>query len=185
MEDLLAAVKTNLDGGLRNLDFLPSGSKTPNPSSLLFSESVDRVFASIAKLDYSYVIVDGAPLIGISDSHSLARRADGVLIVSRLERDNTRRRDRAARRSRPTRCSHARPGRRRHAADRLVCVRGLGPGDCRRRRSRRIIARPPSLAIRAASDTRTPTDPSAPLDRDGLPPDAAPMWPAAPRALDR
>ena len=86
MEDLLASVKTNLDGGLRNLDFLPSGSKTPNPSSLLFSESVDRVFASIAKLDYSYVIVDGAPLIGISDSHSLARRADGVLIVSRLER---------------------------------------------------------------------------------------------------
>ena len=32
------------------------------------------------------MIVDGAPLIGISDSHSLARRADGVLIVSRLER---------------------------------------------------------------------------------------------------
>ncbi len=86
VEDLLASLKTSLDGGLGKLDFLPSGSKAPNPSSLLFSESVDRVFASIAKLDYSYVIVDGAPLIGISDSHSLARRADGVLIVSRLER---------------------------------------------------------------------------------------------------
>lgn len=85
MEDFQASVKKRLDGGLGNLDFLPSGSKTPNPSSLLFGDAVDRFFASVAKLDYSYVIVDGAPLIGISDSHTLARRADGVLIVSRLE----------------------------------------------------------------------------------------------------
>ena len=32
------------------------------------------------------MIVDGPPLLGIADAHALAQRADGILVVSRLDR---------------------------------------------------------------------------------------------------
>lgn len=82
-----AAIRSGLgDGLMKNLDFLPSGDRAANPSALLFSERLAQFFATVGTLDYRYVILDGAPLLGIADSHALARSADGVLIVSRLER---------------------------------------------------------------------------------------------------
>lgn len=80
------SVRTSLRGASSQLHLVPSGSRSGNPSTLLFSNALEAFFAAVGRLDYSYVIVDGAPLLGIADSHVLAQRADGVLIVSRVER---------------------------------------------------------------------------------------------------
>ncbi len=32
------------------------------------------------------MIVDGPPLLGVADAHALGERADGILVVSRLDR---------------------------------------------------------------------------------------------------
>jgi capsular exopolysaccharide synthesis family protein len=67
-----------------NLHVIPSGTRVPDPSKLLFSEALSSFFAAIQKRDYHYVIVDGPPLLGIADSHALAQRVDTVIVVSRL-----------------------------------------------------------------------------------------------------
>lgn len=69
-----------------NLKILTSGTGSHDPSALLFGTALDRFFAAVAKLDFSYVIVDGPPLLGIADAHALAQRADGILVVCRLDR---------------------------------------------------------------------------------------------------
>lgn len=69
-----------------NLDVLTSGTRPQDPSALLFGAALDRFFAGVAELDYSYVVVDGPPLLGIADAHPIAQRADGILVVSRLDR---------------------------------------------------------------------------------------------------
>jgi capsular exopolysaccharide synthesis family protein len=69
-----------------NLDLMPSGTIPSDPSALMLSDAVDQFFSLVAELDYSYVLVDGPPLLGVADSHSLARRAGSVLLVARLER---------------------------------------------------------------------------------------------------
>jgi tyrosine-protein kinase Etk/Wzc len=87
--EFAAALRSSQDAGVAlppNLDFLPSGSRAANPSALLFSDAVEHFFAAVALRAYDYVVVDGAPLLGIADSRSLAKRADSVLIVSRPER---------------------------------------------------------------------------------------------------
>jgi tyrosine-protein kinase len=70
-----------------NLDVLASGTRPDDASALIFGgDSLDRFLAAVSELDYSYVIIDGPPLIGIADAHALAQRADGLLLVSRLDR---------------------------------------------------------------------------------------------------
>ena len=69
-----------------NLKILTSGTRPQDPSALLFGTALDRFFSAVARLDYSYVIVDGPPLLGVADAHALAQRADGILVVSRLDR---------------------------------------------------------------------------------------------------
>ncbi|HEV2903077.1 MAG TPA: Wzz/FepE/Etk N-terminal domain-containing protein [Gaiellaceae bacterium] len=69
-----------------NLKILTSGTRPQDPSALMFGTALDRFFGAVAKLDYSYVIVDGPPLLGIADAHALAQRVDGILVVSRLDR---------------------------------------------------------------------------------------------------
>jgi capsular exopolysaccharide synthesis family protein len=69
-----------------NLKILTSGTRSPDPSALLFGNALASFFAAVAKLDYSYVIIDGPPLLGIADAHVLAQRVDGIVVVSRLDR---------------------------------------------------------------------------------------------------
>jgi Mrp family chromosome partitioning ATPase/capsular polysaccharide biosynthesis protein len=69
-----------------NLDILTSGTRPQDASALFFGDALDRFLEAVAELDYAYVIVDGPPLIGIADAHALAQRADGLLVVSRLDR---------------------------------------------------------------------------------------------------
>jgi capsular exopolysaccharide synthesis family protein len=68
------------------LDVLPSGRKPDDPTELLADVSLDIVFDAIADLDYTYVLIDAPPLLGIADTQALARRASGILYVARLDR---------------------------------------------------------------------------------------------------
>jgi capsular exopolysaccharide synthesis family protein len=67
-----------------NLHVIPSGTRVPDPSKLLFSDALSSFFAAIQERDYQYVIIDGPPLLGIADSHALAQSVDSVIVVSRL-----------------------------------------------------------------------------------------------------
>jgi Mrp family chromosome partitioning ATPase len=69
-----------------NLDILTSGTRPQDPSALLFGNALSRFFVGVAELDYSYVVIDGPPLLGIADAHPIAQRADGIIVVSRLDR---------------------------------------------------------------------------------------------------
>lgn len=71
-------------------DILLAGPIPPNPSELLTSQTVDDLFARLAK-DYDYIVVDSAPIGMVSDTMSLARIADLVVYVTRA--DYTTRRD--------------------------------------------------------------------------------------------
>jgi len=68
------------------LDTLPSGRKPADPTNLLADVGLDLVFDALVDLDYSYIIVDAPPLLGIADTRALARRATSVLYVARLDR---------------------------------------------------------------------------------------------------
>ena len=68
------------------LAVLASGNRPPNPSGLLASEALDRVFDEIGRTDYRYVLVDGPPMLGLIDGQALAERIRNVIVVSRLDR---------------------------------------------------------------------------------------------------
>jgi capsular exopolysaccharide synthesis family protein len=73
-------------GAKGNLHILPSGKRPDDPSRLLLSPGLMRLFDELKQLDYDYVLVDGTPLLGLADSQALAQRVDDVLVVSRLDR---------------------------------------------------------------------------------------------------
>jgi capsular exopolysaccharide synthesis family protein len=83
MLSALTAQATPDEDGLR---VLASGNRPANPSELLASEALDRVFDEIGRTDYRYVLIDGPPLLGLVDGQALAQRVRDVLIVSRLDR---------------------------------------------------------------------------------------------------
>jgi len=68
------------------LDTLPSGRKPADPTNLLADVGLDLVFDTLVELDYSYIIVDAPPLLGIADTRALARRATSLLYVARMDR---------------------------------------------------------------------------------------------------
>src|SRR4051812_15293037 len=68
------------------LDVLPSGRKPSDPTELLADVSLDQVFDAVQDLDYTYVLIDAPPLLGIADTQALARRATSILYVARLDR---------------------------------------------------------------------------------------------------
>jgi len=67
-------------------DILPAGTMSSDAARLLSSGAVEPLMDAIRKLGYTYVIVDATPLLGIADARLIARAADRVLVVSRLER---------------------------------------------------------------------------------------------------
>jgi capsular exopolysaccharide synthesis family protein len=68
------------------LDVLPSGKKPGDPAALMSDASLDVVFEALGELDYTYVIVDAPPLLGIADAQALARGCTSLLFVARLDR---------------------------------------------------------------------------------------------------
>lgn len=67
-----------------NLDVIPCGAIPPNPSELLQTERVDKLFTELRKR-YDYIIVDTAPIALVSDTYLLDRIADMTIFVSRYK----------------------------------------------------------------------------------------------------
>ena len=72
-------VKTNI----KNLSLLPRGTFPPNPSELLNSKK-NKTFLDIVSKKYDIVILDGAPITGLSDSLILSSLVNQVLLVTSI-----------------------------------------------------------------------------------------------------
>jgi succinoglycan biosynthesis transport protein ExoP len=67
-----------------NLFLLARGTIPPNPAALVGSERMQQILNSLAT-DFSFIIIDSAPLLPISDSVLLSTKVDGVLLVARAQ----------------------------------------------------------------------------------------------------
>ncbi|WP_375400967.1 polysaccharide biosynthesis tyrosine autokinase [uncultured Amnibacterium sp.] len=73
--------------GENTVSLLPAGSIPPNPGELLQSPRLREILDELAR-EADVVIVDGPPLLAVSDSAVLARTVDAVLLVSSLQRSH-------------------------------------------------------------------------------------------------
>ena len=67
-------------GTHENLDILPVASVSPNPSELFASPQM-REFIEKCRAEYSLVIIDTCPVLGIADAPLLASLVDGTVFV--------------------------------------------------------------------------------------------------------
>ena len=74
--------------GIPNLRVMPSGPLPPNPSELLDSKAMERLFKGIEIYGAEVVIFDTPPILGLSDASILASKVDGVLVVADITRAN-------------------------------------------------------------------------------------------------
>lgn len=65
-----------------NLDIIPLGSLSPNPSELLSSSQMEKLLTRLEE-NYNYIIFDTPPVNILSDALSLVKYSDGLLIVVR------------------------------------------------------------------------------------------------------
>jgi succinoglycan biosynthesis transport protein ExoP len=72
---------------VENLSFLPAGQPVINPTELLSSWRMAKLIERARKA-FSFVVIDSAPLLAVSDGLLLANLADGVILVT--ERGRTR-----------------------------------------------------------------------------------------------
>src|SRR5690554_3462282 len=66
-----------------NVDLITVGSKTPEPASILDSRRLKQLIDDLSS-EYDHIILDTAPYGIISDSASLLRLVDGIVLVSRF-----------------------------------------------------------------------------------------------------
>lgn len=82
IETLDSAVQATATAGL---EALCCGPVPPSPADLLGSEAMQRLLAQ-AREAYDCVVLDGAPLLIVSDAHVLSSMVDGcVLVISSIE----------------------------------------------------------------------------------------------------
>ena len=70
--------------GYRNLMLLGAGTRVPNPAELLAASRIDELFERL-KERFLYIVVDTPPALSFTDAGVLSARADGTLMVVRLE----------------------------------------------------------------------------------------------------
>ena len=75
--EMKEAVKTT---ELDSLDVLTSGPIPPNPSELLSSRGMKKLFED-AKEDYDTIIFDTPPVLAVTDAQILANQCDGTILV--------------------------------------------------------------------------------------------------------
>ncbi len=68
--------------GIPGLDVLPAGPVPAYPAELLASDSMAEL-VRICRRHYDYIIIDGAPILPVTDSALLSRYADFTLVVAR------------------------------------------------------------------------------------------------------
>jgi capsular exopolysaccharide synthesis family protein len=67
--------------GSHSLTVLGAGATPPNPSELLGSTSMRNTLDELRRR-FDYVLIDGAPVLPVTDSTVLTRLADGAIIVA-------------------------------------------------------------------------------------------------------
>ncbi len=70
--------------GYRRLMMLGAGTRVPNPAEVLGASRLDELFHRL-KETFQYVVVDTPPVLPSTDAGVLASRADGTVLVVRLE----------------------------------------------------------------------------------------------------
>lgn len=70
--------------GVRNLCVLGSGRVMARPSEILTPPRIEALFDAL-KARYQYTIIDTPPVVPATDASVLAARADGTLLVVRME----------------------------------------------------------------------------------------------------
>ncbi|MSR36370.1 MAG: polysaccharide biosynthesis tyrosine autokinase, partial [Gemmatimonadetes bacterium] len=73
--------RITIDQG-HTLDFLPAGTRPPNPAELLSSEGLDRFVREMSGR-YDVVVFDAPPLNLVTDAALLGAKTDGLLLVAR------------------------------------------------------------------------------------------------------
>jgi Mrp family chromosome partitioning ATPase len=68
------------------LHVLTAGASVASPASVLASRSLAPLFEELRGSIYELVVVEGPPLLGVGDGQLVARVADAVLVVCRLDR---------------------------------------------------------------------------------------------------
>ena len=63
-----------------NLEVLPVGAIPPNPTEILSSEELGK-FVEKYRNEYSLIIFDSCPVLGLADAPTLARHVDGTIFV--------------------------------------------------------------------------------------------------------
>lgn len=66
-----------------NLEFVPAGIASTNPSALLSSKNMTNML-EIARERADLVLVDAPPVLAVSDCMPLCRQVDGVLLIARF-----------------------------------------------------------------------------------------------------
>ncbi len=67
------------------VDYLPIRRQTPNPTDLLGSRRMRETLETLRER-YDFIVIDSAPILGVTDSRVIARVVDKVLFVIRWER---------------------------------------------------------------------------------------------------
>lgn len=71
--------------GHRSLMLLGAGTRVDNPAEVLGASRLDELFRRL-KEKFQYVVIDTPPVLPSTDAGVLASRADGALLVVRLEK---------------------------------------------------------------------------------------------------
>lgn len=66
--------------GINNVDIIPNGPTPPNPVELLSSKSNSKLLSYLKK-KYDVIILDCAPVLGISDTSIMTRYSDANILV--------------------------------------------------------------------------------------------------------
>lgn len=80
----IALDKALRPAGYRRLMLLGAGTRVVNPAEILSSSRLDELFQRL-KERFQYVVIDTPPVLPSTDAGVLASRADGALLVLRLE----------------------------------------------------------------------------------------------------
>jgi succinoglycan biosynthesis transport protein ExoP len=83
--DVLNAVRPTV---IQGLSLLTAGTLPTNPAEVLSSPRLREILATVRD-EFDYVLVDAPPLLAVSDPCILAQHTDGLLIVTRINK-NTR-----------------------------------------------------------------------------------------------
>ncbi len=67
----------------RNIYVMTAGPVPPNPAELLTSSRMTKLVSDLSAM-CDYVLIDAPPVLAVSDAVTLARHADGVVVVVRL-----------------------------------------------------------------------------------------------------